>query len=80
MNEEAHRKEYRIDRIARSLQAKDCEGSKAQRPIALRADHPDNSASVTIVALGYRGPCTKPGCRNLGRLILRSAGAGGRGA
>ena len=34
--------------------------------------------SVTLVQLGYRARCTKPGCRNLGRLILRYADAGGQ--
>jgi hypothetical protein len=38
----------------------------------------DIAASVTIVRLGYRARCTDPGCRNLGRLILRYADAGGR--
>jgi hypothetical protein len=41
------------------------------------SDH-DIPASVTIVTLGYRACCTEPGCRNLGRLILRYADAGGR--
>jgi hypothetical protein len=34
--------------------------------------------SVTIITLGYRVRCTEPGCRNLGRLILRHADGGGR--
>jgi len=33
---------------------------------------------VTIVILGYRARCTTSACRNLGRLILRYADAGGR--
>jgi hypothetical protein len=41
-------------------------------------DHSQTPASVTIVALGYRARCTEPGCRNLARLILRHADAGGR--
>ena len=36
-----------------------------------------NAASVTIVILGYRARCTTSACRNLGRLILRYADAGG---
>jgi hypothetical protein len=35
-------------------------------------------SSVTINALGYRARCTETGCRNLGRMILRYADAGGR--
>jgi hypothetical protein len=38
----------------------------------------DISTSVTIVTIGYRARCTEPGCRNLGRVILRHADAGGR--
>jgi hypothetical protein len=41
-------------------------------------DHIETPASVTINAIGYRARCTEPGCRNLGRLILRYADAGGR--
>jgi hypothetical protein len=36
------------------------------------------ATSVTIIPLGYRVRCTEPGCRNLGRMILRHADAGGR--
>ena len=41
-------------------------------------DHPETPASVTIVALGSRARCTVPRCKNLGRMILRYADAGGR--
>jgi hypothetical protein len=41
-------------------------------------DHPETTASVTIVALGYRARCTEAGCKNLARLGLRYADAGGR--
>jgi hypothetical protein len=34
--------------------------------------------SLTIVPLGYRARCTEAGCKNLGRMILRYADAGGR--
>jgi hypothetical protein len=34
--------------------------------------------SVTILAVGYRARCTAPRCKNLGRMILRHADAGGR--
>ena len=44
----------------------------------VRAEHLGAAASVTIVPLGYRSHCIEPGCRNLGRLILRYADAGGR--
>jgi aminoglycoside phosphotransferase (APT) family kinase protein len=41
-------------------------------------DHPETAASVTVIAIGYRARCTESGYRNLGRLILRYADAGGR--
>jgi hypothetical protein len=41
-------------------------------------DHIETPTSLTIIAMGYRARCTEPGCRNLGRLILRYADAGGR--
>lgn len=34
--------------------------------------------SLTIISLGYRARCTRDGCADLGRLILRYADAGGR--
>jgi hypothetical protein len=45
---------------------------------AMERNHPETAASVTAVTLGYRARCTEPACRNLGRLILRHADAGGR--
>jgi hypothetical protein len=33
--------------------------------------------SLTIIPLGYRARCTEAGCKNLGRMILRYADAGG---
>jgi|HubBroStandDraft_2_1064218.scaffolds.fasta_scaffold1077927_1 hypothetical protein len=42
------------------------------------AVHVETPTSVTIITLGYRVRCTEPGCRNLGRVILRHADAGGR--
>jgi hypothetical protein len=42
------------------------------------AIHVETPVSVTIITLGYRVCCTEPGCRNLGRLILRHADGGGR--
>jgi hypothetical protein len=42
------------------------------------AVHVETPVSVTIITLGYRVRCTAPGCRNLGRMILRHADAGGR--
>jgi hypothetical protein len=35
----------------------------------------ETAVSVTIITLGYRVHCTEPGCRNLGRMILRHADA-----
>jgi hypothetical protein len=43
----------------------------------MNADNPA-ATSVTIVAGGYRARCTEAGCKNLGRMILRHADAGGR--
>jgi hypothetical protein len=34
--------------------------------------------SLTIIPLGYHAQCTEAGCKNLGRMILRYADAGGR--
>jgi hypothetical protein len=36
------------------------------------------SASVPIIGLGFRAPWAEAGCRNLARLSLRHADAGGR--
>jgi len=41
-------------------------------------DSRHDAASVTILAIGYRAPCTARGCRNLARTILRYADRGGR--
>jgi hypothetical protein len=38
----------------------------------------ETATSVTIIPLGYRTRCSESGCRNLGRVILRHADAGGR--
>ena len=38
----------------------------------------ETPTSVTIITLGYRARCAAPSCRNLGRVILRHADAGGR--
>jgi hypothetical protein len=38
----------------------------------------ETATSVTLITLGYRARCTEPGCRSLGRVILRYADAGGR--
>jgi hypothetical protein len=45
----------------------------------MSTDNPETAASVTIIAVGYRTlRCTEHGCKNLGRLLLRYADAGGR--
>jgi hypothetical protein len=45
----------------------------------MSADHPETAASVTIIAVRYRTlRCTEPGCKNLGRLLLRYADVGRR--
>ena len=38
----------------------------------------ETATSVTIIPFGYRTRCSESGCRNLGRVILRHADAGGR--
>jgi hypothetical protein len=38
----------------------------------------ETARSVTIIPLGYRVRCTEPGCKNVERMILRHADAGGR--
>jgi hypothetical protein len=42
------------------------------------AVHVETPASLTIISLGYRVRCTEQGCRNVARVILRHADAGGR--
>jgi hypothetical protein len=45
----------------------------------MSSDQPEMAAGVTItVVLGYRARCAEAGCKNLGRMILRCADAGGR--
>jgi hypothetical protein len=44
----------------------------------MSTEHIETPTSVTVIAIGYRARCTESGCRNLGRLILRYADAGGR--
>jgi hypothetical protein len=41
-------------------------------------DDLQDSASVTILRIGYRARCTAMGCGNLARTILRYADRGGR--
>jgi len=42
------------------------------------ADNPETPASVNIGAISYRARCTEAGCKNLGRLLMIYADAGGR--
>jgi hypothetical protein len=42
------------------------------------ADSSETAASVTIGAISYRARCTEAGCKNLGRLLMIYADAGGR--
>jgi hypothetical protein len=42
------------------------------------ADNPEIAASVNIGAISYRARCTEAGCKNVGRLLLIYADAGGR--
>jgi hypothetical protein len=41
-------------------------------------DDLQDSASLTILRIGYRARCTAKGCGNLARTILRYADRGGR--
>jgi hypothetical protein len=40
--------------------------------------HREAAASVNIGAISYRARCTEAGCKNVGRLLLIYADAGGR--
>jgi hypothetical protein len=42
------------------------------------ADNPETPASVNIDAISYRARCTDAECKNLGRLLMIYADAGGR--
>jgi hypothetical protein len=42
------------------------------------ADNFENPASVTARPISYRARCSEAGCRNLGRLLMIYADAGGR--
>jgi hypothetical protein len=42
------------------------------------ADQPESAASVTARPISYRARCTEAGCKNLGRLLMIYADAGGR--
>ena len=44
----------------------------------MSADHPETAASVTIGAISYRARCIEAGCKNLGRVLMIYADAGGR--
>jgi hypothetical protein len=41
-------------------------------------DNTEAAANVTIGAISYRARCTEAGCKNLGRLLMIYADAGGR--
>jgi hypothetical protein len=41
-------------------------------------DHPETAANVDIGPISYRARCTEAGCKNLRRLLLINAHAGGR--
>jgi hypothetical protein len=44
----------------------------------MNTDYPDSAASVNIVAIRYRTRCTEAVCKNLGRMMMIYADAGGR--
>jgi hypothetical protein len=41
-------------------------------------DNPETAASVNIGAISYRARCTEGACKNLGRMLMIYADAGGR--
>jgi hypothetical protein len=41
-------------------------------------DPPETAASVNVDAISYRARCTEAGCKNLGRMQMIYADAGGR--
>jgi hypothetical protein len=45
---------------------------------AVNTDQPDTAASVTARPIAYRARCTEAGCKNVGRLLMIYADAGGR--
>ena len=44
----------------------------------MSADNREMAASVNIGAISYRARSTEAGCKNLGRLLMSCADAGGR--
>ena len=40
--------------------------------------HPEAAASVNIGSISYRARCTEAGCKDLGRMLMIYADAGGR--
>ena len=44
----------------------------------MSTDYPDSAASVNIGAISYRARCTEAQCKNLGRMMMIYADAGGR--
>ena len=44
----------------------------------MSTEHPEKAASVNIGAISYRARCTEAGCKNLGRMQMIYADAGGR--
>jgi hypothetical protein len=46
--------------------------------MAMSTDKPETAASVNVGPISYRARCTEAGCKNLGRLQMIYADAGGR--
>jgi hypothetical protein len=44
----------------------------------MSTDNPEIAASVNIGPISYRARCTETGCKNLGRMLMIYADAGGR--
>lgn len=44
----------------------------------MSTDNPETAASVNIAAISYRARCTEAACKNLGRMLMIYADAGGR--
>jgi hypothetical protein len=44
----------------------------------MSTDHTETAASVNIGAISYRARCIEAGCKNLGRMLMIYANAGGQ--
>jgi hypothetical protein len=47
------------------------------KSLAMSTDYPETAATVNVDAFSYRARCTEVGCKDLGRMIMIYADAGG---